>query len=133
MNAKELGAGRPVAAIGGAILIASLFLPWTSGSPSESVWGLNAGIAILALSAGVIALIAAATNGQVGLFRPDVSMSGGADLFNVATAVAVGAFLLFDLADPGVGAFVALVAATITACACADWRPLKGAPVFPRA
>jgi peptidoglycan/LPS O-acetylase OafA/YrhL len=133
MSAKSLGKGRPVVAAGGLILMVSLFLPWSSGeAASETAWQVNAGVAVLALGAGVIALAAAATNGRMGLFRPDVSMSGGADLFCVATTIAVGAVVLFDLADPGPGAIVALLAAAVTACVCADWRPLKGAPLFPR-
>ena len=136
MDAKTLGAIRPVAAVTGAVLIASLFFPWAEGAGSgQSVWDVEAGVGALALLAGLIGIAAAAMNGRVGVFRPDVSSSGAADLFGVGTSVAVGAFLLFGLpsgAGVGAGALLALGAAAVQAFACADWRVLRGAPAFPR-
>lgn len=136
MNAKTLGAIRPVAAATGTALVASIFLPWADRAGSgQSVWDLEPGLGVLGLLAGLIGIAAAATDGRIGIFRPDVSTSGAADLFGVASAIAVGAFLAFGIpsgAGPEIGAFVALAAATVQAFACADWRVLRGAPAFPR-
>lgn len=136
MDAKKLGAIRPVAGAAGAALIASLFMQWAQGPGAEySVWDFEAGVGILTFCTGLIAITAAATDGRVGLFRPDVSMSGAADLFGVATALVVGALALFDLpsaTDAGLGVFVALGAAVVVAGVCGDYRVLRGAPLFPR-
>lgn len=136
MDRKKLGASRPLVGVAGAALIASVFLPWSEhGGTSASVWELWTGVGALALLTGGTALFAAATDGGIGFFRPDVSASGAADLLGVATTLAVAALTLFDVfegASPGSGAYVALASAALTACLCADWRPLRGAPLFPR-
>jgi hypothetical protein len=133
MNGKSLGASRgPVAVAGGALVVAT-FLPWaqTAGG-GPSAWAVEPGLATLCVLAGLAALAGAATDGQVGVFRPDVSSSGAADLLNVATMVAVGAFVLFGATDVGAGAYLALASAVVAAFASADWRVLSGAPLFPR-
>jgi hypothetical protein len=136
VDAKTLGAIRPVAAAAGAALIASLFTPWAQqGGAGQSVWDLEAGVGVLVLLTGLVGIAAAATNGRIGVFRPDVSTGGAADLFGVVTAVVVGAFVAFGLpegASAGIGAWVALAAAAAQAFACGDYRVLRGAPVFPR-
>lgn len=136
MELRSLGAMRPVVAVGGAALVASAFMTWAeTAGRGESALSDQTGLAILALFTGAVALLAAATDGRIGLFRPDVSVGGAADVLSVATAAAIGAFLLAGLpegAEASAGAFVAIIAATVTACACADWRVLRGAPVFPR-
>lgn len=121
----------------GIALIASTFLPWATapGGADQTGWDLTAGVAALALIAGLIAVAAALTKGTVGLFRPDVSMRAAADLFGVATTLVVGAFLLFDLpdgADAGAGVVIALAGAIVAMAAAGDYRVFKGAPVFPR-
>jgi hypothetical protein len=133
MQGKPLGALRRVVAAAGVALIASVFLPWADGAGASSTgWDVAPGIAALCVLAGGAALLGAATNGQIGVFRPDVSSSAAADLLNVATTVAVGAFVLFDDASPAAGAYLALASAAVAACASADWRVLRGAPLFPR-
>ena len=129
MDRKALGPMRAVVGAAGLALIVAVFLPWSEG---ETAWALEPAIAMVCLLAGAAALVGAATNGQVGLFRPDVSSSAAADLLNVAATAAVVAFVLFDDAAPEAGAYLALASAAVAACGSADWRPLKGAPLFPR-
>jgi Na+/melibiose symporter-like transporter len=133
MERKALGAMRGIVAAAGAALIVSVFLPWadTTGE-STTAWDLEPGIAVLCVLAGAAALVGAATNGQIGLFRPDVSSSAAADLLNVAATATVAAFVLFDPASPAAGAYLALASAAVAACGSADWRVLRGAPLFPR-
>lgn len=136
MEFRSLGWSRPLVAAGGAALVASTFLPWVDqGGEASSAWDAEPGLALLVIGTGIVALIAAATDGRLGLFRPDVSIVGAADLFSVAATLVVATFVLAGLpsgADAGAGAFIAIGAAAVTACACADWRPLRGAPLFPR-
>lgn len=133
MQGKSLGALRGVVGAAGAVLVVSAFLPWVDAAgASASAWNAEPALAVLCVFAGIAALAGAATDGQVGIFRPDVSSSGAADLLNVATMLAVGAFVLFDDAAGETGAYLALASAVVAAFASADWRVLRGAPVFPR-
>ena len=129
MDRKALGPMRTVVGGAGLALVVAPFLPWADG---QSAWDLEPAIAVVCLLAGAAALAAAATDGQVGFFRPDVSSSGAADLLNVAAMAAVAVFVLFDGAGPEAGAYLALASAAVAACGSADWRPLRGAPLFPR-
>jgi Na+/melibiose symporter-like transporter len=133
MERKALGAMRGIVAAAGVALIVSVFLPWADANgESATAWDLEPGIAVLCVLAGVAALVGAATDGQIGLFRPDVSSSAAADLLNVAATATVAAFVLFDAASPAAGAYLALASAAVAACGSADWRVLRGAPLFPR-
>ena len=133
MERKALGPMRGIVAAAGAALIVSVFLPWADAAEGgTTAWDLEPAIAVLCLLAGAVALIGAATDGQIGLFRPDVSSSAAADLLNVAATAAVAAFVLFDDASPAAGAYLALASAAVAACGSADWRVLRGAPLFPR-
>ena len=117
---------------GGALLIASLFMPW---APGRSGWELLTAADVFFAIAGTVALAAATTGGRVGLFRPDVSLNGATDLLGLV-AIALTAWLaIFDLpagASPGAGVFVALAASMAIAGAAGDYRVLRGAPAFPR-
>jgi hypothetical protein len=120
----------------GAVLVVSAFLPWAKASGGGDVtgWDLTAGGAALVLTAGLIAVAAAATGGTVGLFRPDVSLRAAADLFSVATAAVVIVVMLADVpegADVAYGAVLALLGAVAVAGACGDYRVFRGAPLFP--
>jgi hypothetical protein len=133
MERKALGAMRVIVAAAGVALLVSVFLPWADvAEGGSSAWDLEPAIAVLCVLAGGAALLAAATDGQIGVFRPDVSSSAAADLLNVAATAAVAAFVLFDDAGPAAGAYLALASAAVAACGSADWRVLRGAPVFPR-
>jgi hypothetical protein len=69
------------------------------------------------------------------VFRPDVTLIGAADLLSVVAIVLMGWLLIFDFpagADREIGAFLALLAAITIAGGAGDYRPLRGAPWFPR-
>ena len=121
---------------GGALLLVSLFLPWAkAGGESATGWEMSTTTDVYLLIAALVAIVAAVTGGHVGLFRPDVSLMGAADLLNVTASVLLVWLLFFDFPDGldrEAGAFLALAGAAIAACGAADWRPLKGAPMFPR-
>ena len=121
---------------GGALLLLSLFLPWaTAGDQSANGWELSTTTDVYLLIAALAAVVAAVTGGHIGLFRPDVSLMGAADILNVIASVLLVWLLAFDFPDGAsrdIGVFVALAGAVVAACGAADWRPLKGAPVFPR-
>jgi len=117
---------------GGALLIGSLFMPWATG---RSGWELLTTTDVFLLIVGVVALAAAATGGRIGLFRPDVSLNGAADLFAVVATVVLAWLAIFDFPDGasrGAGIFVALAASVAIAGAAGDYRVLRGAPLFPR-
>jgi hypothetical protein len=117
---------------GGVLLIGSLFMPWASG---RSGWELLATADVFFLIAGIVALAAALTGGRRGLFRPDVSLNGAADLFGVVAIVLIAWLAIFDFpadARREAGVFVALAAATAIAGAAGDYRVLRGASWFPR-
>jgi hypothetical protein len=129
----DIGWGiRGSALVAGAALIVAGFLPWANG---VSGWELTAGVAALTLVAGLAGMVVGATGGRIGVFRPDVSVRGAADLLGLASTLTVGCVLLFDLPDgtgAELGAYVALIAAAAIAVACGDYRVLRDAPVFPR-
>lgn len=125
---------RLMVGVGGALLIASLFLPWAEvDGVARNGWQFNAVAALYFLIGGVLGVITAATGGQYGLCRPDVSMIGVTDAINTVGMVLI-AYLLIDFPDDavrGLGVFGGLIAAAITAFAVADYGPLRGAPWFP--
>ena len=128
--------GHLIAGAGGVVLILSLFLPWAEqGGVSRTGWELWTMSDVFFLIAGLCAIAAAITGGHVGVFRPDVSLIGATDLLAVVAIVLTGWLLLFDFpagAQREIGAFLALIAALTMAAGAGDYRPLRGAPWFPR-
>lgn len=128
---------RLVAGVGGASLIVAPFLPWASVEGSNrSGWQLCSIPAALCVTVAAFAMITAVTGGRFGLCRPDVSLIGATDLLGVIGMVTLGWLVLVDFpqnASRQPGAILALVAVAVTAFAVADYRPLRGAPLFPRA
>jgi hypothetical protein len=117
---------------GGALLIASLFMPWAG---DQSGWELFTTADVFFLIVGLIALAAACTGGCIGVFRPDVSLNATADLFGLVAIVLIAWQAIFDFpsgASREVGIFVALAASLTIACAAGDYRVLRGASWFPR-
>lgn len=117
------------------LLIVSLFLPWAGGAEAD-----RTGFALLTIGdvflliVGLVAIGAALTWGRFGLFRPDVSVNGAADLLGVVATIVV-AYLMFDFpsgASREIGAFLALVATIAIAGGAGDYSTLRGAPLFPR-
>lgn len=135
MAAKTPVYRRLIAGVGGASLIWALFLPWTGvNGIDQTGWEFNTVAAALFLFAGVFGIATAVTGGQYGAGRPDLSLIAATDLLNT-TSMLLLAWLLFDFPEHSArqpGVFYALISAAATAFAVADYRPLRGAPWFPR-
>lgn len=117
---------------GGALLIGALFMPWAN---DRSGWELFATTDVFLLIVGLVALAAAITGGRVGVFRPDVSLNGAADLFAVAATILLAWLAIFDFPDGAsreAGLFIALAASIAIAAAAGDYRVFRGASLFPR-
>ena len=137
MNVGTPRTGHLIAGAGGVVLIVSLFLPWAdAGGVDRSGWELWTMADVFFLIAGLVAIAAALTGGRVGVFRPDVTLIGAADLLGIVAILMMTWLLIFDFpagADRGVGAFLALLAAITISAGAGDYRPLRGAPWFPKA
>jgi hypothetical protein len=136
VESSNRGAGQLIAGAGGVLLIASLFLPWAEkGGVSRSGWELWTMADVFFLIAGLCAIAAAITGGRFGLFRPDLTLIGATDLLGLVATVLIGWLLIFDFPDGAgreIGAFLALIGAITIAGGAGDYRPLRGAPWFPR-
>jgi hypothetical protein len=136
MTTRELRHGHLIAGAGGLLLILSLSLPWAStGGTSRTGFELLAMTDVFLLIVGLVAIGSALTRGRFGVFRPDVSVGGAADLLGVIATILIACLILFDFpsgASPEVGIFLALVAAIAVAVGAGDYSTLRGAPLFPR-
>jgi hypothetical protein len=136
VKAPDRGGMRLVAGAGGVLLIVSLFLPWAEkGGVSRSGWELLTMADVSLLITGLCAIAAAITGGRIGLFRPDLTLIGATDLLGLVAIVLITWFLIFDFpagANREIGSFLALIAALTIAAGARDYRPLRGAPWFPR-
>jgi hypothetical protein len=133
---KKPGPGRPITGAGGVLLIVSLFLRWsgTKGAIQTGFELLTVGDVFL-LIVGLVAIATALTWGRYGLFRPDLSMNGAADLLSVVATILLLWLILFDFptgAGQEVGVFLALAATIAIAAGVGDYSTLRGAPLFPR-
>jgi hypothetical protein len=121
---------------GGVLLIVSLFLPWASaGGADQTGFELLTTADVFLLIVGLVATGAALTRGRFGVFRPDLSVSGAADLLGVIATILLAWLILFDFpsgATPEIGVFLALLAAIAILGGSGDYSPLRGAPLFPR-
>lgn len=117
-------------------MIVALFLPWASlQGTNRTGWQLWAITAALCAVVAACAISTAITGGQFGFFRPDVSLIGATDLLGVVATVTLGWLILFDIpenASRQLGVFLALISAAAIAGAVGDYRPLRGAPLFPQ-
>ncbi len=136
MKPSNPRAGQLIAGAGGVLLIVSLFLPWAGkGGVSRSGWELWTMADVFFLIAGLCAIATAITGGRIGLFRPDLTLIGAADLLGLVATVLIGWLLIFDFpagAGREIGAFLALIGAMTIAGGAGDYRPLRGAPWLPR-
>jgi hypothetical protein len=129
--------GQLIAAAGGALLIVSLFLDWSSaGGASLDGWEMWTLTDVFLLIVGVMALLPAITGGRIGLFRPDMSINAAADLLGVVSTLLLAYLLLFDWPEATsreFGVYLALIASITIMCGAGDWRPVRGeAPLFPK-
>jgi hypothetical protein len=90
---------------------------------------------VFLLIVGLVAIGMALTGGRFGLFRPDLSLSGAADLLGVVATVLLAWLVIFDFpegASREIGVFLALVGAMAVAGGAGDYATLRGAPLFPK-
>jgi hypothetical protein len=135
MAAKAHVYRQLIAGVGGALLIASLFLPWADvAGVHQTGWEFNTVAAALFLVAGVFGITTAITGGQYGLGRPDLSIIAATDLLNTTSMLLLAWLIPFDFPEHATrqpGVVGALISTAATAFAVADYRPLRGAPWFP--
>ena len=136
MTSTKYGLGQLICGTGGALLIVSLFLPWARAADVDrSGWELWTMADVFLLIVGLVALLMALTGGRFGLFRPDLSLRGAADLLGVVATVLLAWFVIFDFpegASREIGVFLALIGAMAVAGGAGDYATLRGAPLFPR-
>jgi hypothetical protein len=125
--------GRLLAGLGGALLIASLFMPWSEAAGvTDDGWQTLSAWDIFLLITGACGFAAAITGGRFGFFRPDLSFNGMTDIFGVIAGILIAWLILFDFpsdANREVGLYLALVGAAAVATGAGDFRVKS---VFPR-
>ena len=136
MTSTKRDLGQLICGTRGTVLIVSLFLPWASaGDVDLSGWELWTMADVLLLIVGLVAIGAAITGGRFGLFRPDISLNGAADLLGLVATVLLAWLVLFDFpsgASREIGVFLALIGAMAVAGGAGDYATLRGAPLFPK-
>ena len=136
MSKGEAMPGQLITGAGGVLLIVSLFLPWAGAGEAHRTGFelLTIGDGLL-LIVGLVAIAAALTWGRYGLFRPDLSMNGAADLLGLVATILLTWLIVFDFpsgASREVGVFLSLVATIAITGGAGDYSTLRGAPLFPR-
>ena len=133
MSTINPGLGRLLAGCGGALLIASLFMPWSEDSGvTRTGWDAVSVSDVFFLLTGVCGIVAALTGGRFGFFRPDLSFNGMTDIFGVMACILLAWLILVDFpsgASRQVGVYLALVAAAAIATGAGDFRVRT---LFPR-
>ena len=136
MTKEKPALGQLITGAGGVLLIVSLFLPWAgAGEAHRTGFELLTIGDVFLLIVGLVAIATALTWKRYGLFRPDLSMNGAADLLGVVATILLAWLIIFDFpsgANREVGVFLALVAAIAIASGVGDYSPFRGAPWFPR-
>jgi hypothetical protein len=136
VTVTKSGPGHLIAGGGGVLLIVSLFLPWASvGGAQRSGWELLTMADAFLLTAALVAIGTALTDGRIGVFRPDLSLNGAADLLALVAILLIAWFALFDFpvgASREIGVLLAFGAVIAIAGGVGDYSPLRGAPWFPR-
>ena len=136
MTSTKYGLGQLVCGTGGALLIVSLFLPWAGAAGVDlSGWELWTMADVFLLIVGLFAIGTALTGGRFGLFRPDLSLRGAADLLGVVATVLLAWLVLFDFPEGTtreIGVLLALIGAMAVAGGAGDYATLRGAPLFPK-
>lgn len=136
MTEKKPGPLQLITGAGGVLLIVSLFLPWAgAGGTSQTGFELLTIGDVFLLIVGLVAIATALTWGRYGVFRPDLSLNGAADLLGLVATILLAWLILFNFpsgASREVGVFLALLAAIAIAGGVGDYSTLRGAPLFPR-
>jgi hypothetical protein len=125
--------GRLLAGLGGALLVVSLFIPWSDAAGvTRDGWQTLSAWDVFLMITGVCGIAAAITGGRFGFFRPDLSLNGMTDIFGVIAGILIAWLILFDFpagANREVGLYLALVGAAAVATGAGDFRVRS---VFPR-
>ena len=133
MTTINPGLGRLLAGFGGALVIASLFMPWSDAAGvAHDGWQTLSTWDVFLVITGVSGVAAAITGGRFGFFRPDLSLNGMTDIFGVIAGVLIAWLILFDFpsgANREVGVYLALVGAAAVATGAGDFRVRS---LFPR-
>ncbi len=134
MSTVNPGVGRVLAGLGGALLIASLFMPWAEGpgGATRDGWELFRATDVYLLIVGLHGIAAAISGGRFGYFRPDLSLNGTADILAVVAAILLVWLIAFYFpsgASQGLGVYMALIASLAIASGAGDFRVRE---IFPR-
>ena len=133
MSTINPGLGRLLAGLGGALMIASLFMSWSDGGGAGlDGWQLLNTWDVFLAGTGACGVLAALTGGRFGFFRPDLSFNAMTDIFGVMAGVLLGWFILVDFpsgASEGIGVYLALAGAIAVMTGAGDFRVKS---VFPR-
>jgi hypothetical protein len=133
MSTINPGFGRLLAGCGGALLIGSLFMPWSDGAgASRTGWEVLTVSDGLLLITGLLGLAAAITGGRFGFFRRDVSLNGATDILSVVAGILLAWLIVFDWpsgTSRQAGVYLALVAAVAVMTGTGDFRITS---LFPR-
>jgi hypothetical protein len=134
MSTIKPGFGRLLAGCGGALLIGSLFMPWSESAAgvSRSGWEVLTVSDVLFLITGLFGLAAAITGGRFGFFRRDVSLNGATDILSLIAGILIGWLIVFDWpsgASRQAGVYLALVGAAAITTGTGDFRVTS---LFPR-
>jgi hypothetical protein len=127
MTTIDLGIGRLLAGAGGLLLIVSLFMDWAKGpgGVTESGWEFSTTTDIYLLIVALLGIAFAITGGAIGFFRPDVSLSGTADMLAVVATILLVWLIFFDFpdrADAEPGVYLALISSVAIMCGAGDFR-----------
>jgi hypothetical protein len=137
MSTINPGLGRLLSGVGGLLLIASLFMPWSEvAGVTRNGWETVNVSDVFLLITGTCGVAAAITGGRFGFFRRDLSMNGMTDIFGVVAAILVGWLILFDFpagASHELGVYLALAGAILVATGAGDFRVTSAFPSIPEA
>jgi len=136
MSTIRPGFGRLLAGCGGALLIGSLFMPWSESAAgvSQNGWEMLTVSDVLLLITGLFGLAAAITGGRFGFFRRDVSLNGATDIIALIAGILLAWLIVFDWpsgATRQAGVYLALVAAAAITTGAGDFRVTSLFPSIP--
>jgi hypothetical protein len=136
MSTINPGVGRLLAGCGGALLIVSLFMPWSESAAgvSQSGWEVLTVSDVLFLITGLFGLAAAITGGRFGFFRRDLSLNGATDILGLIAVILLAWLLVFDWPSGAIrqaGVYLALVAAAAISTGAGDFRVTSLFPGIP--
>jgi hypothetical protein len=136
MSTINPGLGRLLAGLGAALLIGSLFIPWSESAAagSQSGWEWLTVSDVLFLITGLFGLAAAITGGRFGFFRRDVSLNGATDIVALVATTLLAWLILFDWpsgASRQAGVYLALAGAAAITTGTGDFRVRSFFPGMP--